>query len=327
MAGHPDAHAVIAKLHDAGEDKDGFYLVIDPGLRRPLASILERASRAHRLRLPRAPQNRDLMWRNLRRIASALEALHSEGLLHRDLDAWSVLTAGGEEPDFQLTGFEWSMRLMSTAAAQKRALHKPTEMASFRTDWHMFGRLAARLIEADWTKVERLGIPAFNVSDYLRASEVRLLRHLGGLDYLDRLDGEVVVDRIDQIISEIASDVAGKELKLHLVLDLRSTSDLGRAIITQLGIDSLSANSNTLAQYVEADLAGASLLLGVRRPQDRSMRLFLRGHELLYRIGRYKPRDQDETWEYAYCDSVEPRAPAPASLVGQVERRLQRWTS
>lgn len=319
MAGHPDAHAVIAKLHDAGEDKDGFYLVIDPGQRRPLAPILERAPRGHRLRLPRSPQNRDLMWRNLRRIASALEALHSEGLLHRDLDAWSVLTAGGEEPDFQLTGFEWSMRLMSTAAAQKSALRKPAETASFRTDWHMFGRLAAQLIEADWTKVERLDIPAFNVSDHLRASEVRLLRHLAGLEYLDRLDGEVVVDRIDQIITEIASDVAGKDLKLHLVLDLRSTSDLGRAIITQLGIDALSANPDTLAHYVEADLAGAPLLLGVRRPQDRSMRLFLRGHDLLYRVGRYKPRDEDETWDYAYCDSVEPRAPAPASLIGQVE--------
>ena len=319
MAGHPDAHAVIAKLHDAGEDKDGFYLVIDPGQRRPLATILERAPRGHRLRLPRSPQNRDLMWRNLRRIASALEALHSEGLLHRDLDAWSVLTAGGEEPDFQLTGFEWSMRLMSTAVAQRSALRKLAETASFRTDWYMFGRLAAQLIEADWTKVERLEIPAFNVSDHLRASEVRLLRHLAGLEYLDRLDGEVVVDHIDQIINEIASAVAGKDLKLHLVLDLRSTSDLGRAIITQLGIDALSANTDTLAHYVEADLAGAPLLLGVRRPQDRSMRLFLRGHDLLYRVSRYKPRDEDETWEYAFCDSVEPRAPAPAGLVGQVE--------
>ncbi|MFY8151812.1 MAG: hypothetical protein ACOVOI_06965, partial [Hyphomicrobiales bacterium] len=321
MAGHPDAHAVIAKLHDAGEDKDGFYLVIDPGQRRPLALILEGAPRGHRLRLPRSPQNRDLMWRNLRRIASALAALHSEGLLHRDLDAWSVLTAGGEEPDFQLTGFEWSMRLMSAATAQKSALRKrkPAETASFRTDWHMFGRLAAQLIGADWAKVERLDLPAFNVSDHLRASEVRLLRHLAGLEYLDRLDGEVVVDRIDQIIAEIASDVAGRDLKLHLVLDLRSTSDLGRAIITQLGIDALSANTDMLAQYVEADLAGAPLLLGVRREQDRSMRLFLRGHELLYRVGKYRPRGQDETWEYAFCDSVEPRAPAPASLIGQVE--------
>ena len=319
MAGHPDAHEVIAKLLDAGEDKDGFYLVIDPGQRRPLAQILERGPRTHRLRLPRSPQNRDLMWRNLRRIATALEALHSEGLLHRDIDSWAVLTAGDEEPDFQLTGFEWSMRLMSTAAAQKSALRKPAETASFRTDWHMFGRLAAQLIEADWAKVERLDIPAFNVADHLRASEVRLLRHLAGLEYLDRLDGEVIVDRIDQIIAEIASEVAGRDLKLHLVLDLRTTSELGRAIITRLGIDALSASTDTLAQFVEADLSGTPLLLGVRREQERSMRLILRGHDLLYKIGRYRPRDQNETWEYAFCDSVESRAPAPASLAGYFE--------
>lgn len=320
MAGHPDAHAVIAKLHDAGEDKDGFYLVIDPGQRRPLAPILEHGPRNHRLKLPRSPQNRDLMWRNLRRIALALEALHSEGLLHRDLDSWSVLTAGGDDPDFQLTGFEWSMRLMSTATAQKGASRKSVETASFRGDWRMFGRLAAQLIDADWARIERLEIPAFEVADHLFASEVRLLRNLAGLEYLDRLDGEVVVGRIDELITTIASDVAGKDLKLHLVLDLRPDSNLGRAIVSQLGIDSLSATPALLAEYVEADLAGSPLLLGVRRESETSLRLFLRGHDLLYRLNKYRPpRETQDTWEYAYCDSVETRPPAPISLIGQLE--------
>lgn len=320
MAGHPDAHSMIAKLHDAGEDKDGFYLVIDPGQRRPLAPILERAPRGHRLRLPRSSPNRDLMWRNLRRIALALEAIHSEGLLHRDLDAWSVLTAGGDEPDFQLTGFEWSMRLMSAASAKKGGAQKAAETASLRADWRMFARLAAQLIDADWARVEQLEIPAFEVADHLFAIEVRLLRHLAGLEYLDRLDGEVVADRIDEIISTIASDIAGKDLKLHLVLDLRSDSNIGRAVVTQLGIDTLSATPGMLAEYIKADLSGSPLLLGVRRQNDTAMRLFLRGHDLLYRLNQYKPpRETDGTWEYAYCDSVEPQAPAPISLVGQIE--------
>src|SRR5690349_6308166 len=115
------------------------------------------------------------MWCNLRRIALTLEAIHSEGLLQRDLDAWSVLTAGGDEPDFQLTGFEWSMRLMSAASARKSAAPKLVETASFRTDWRMFATLAAQLIDADWTRVERLQIPAFEVADHLFAGEVRLL--------------------------------------------------------------------------------------------------------------------------------------------------------
>ncbi len=320
MAGHPDAHAVIAKLHDAAEDKDGFYLVIDPGQRRPLAPILEHGARNHRLKLPRSSPNRDLMWRNLRRVALALEALHSEGLLHRDLDAWSVLTSGGEDPDFQLTGFEWSMRLMSAATGQKGASRKAPETASFRTDWRMFARLAAQLIDADWARVERLEIPAFEVADHLFASEVRLLRNLAGLEYLDRVDGEVVVSRIDDLITTIASDVAGKDLKLHLVLDLRADSNVGRAIVAQLGIDALSATPAILAEYVEADLVGSPLLLGVRREGDTNLRLFLRGHDLLYRLNKYRPpRETQDTWEYAYCDSVETRPPAPISLVGQVE--------
>ena len=320
MAGHPDAYSVIAKLYDAGEDKDGFYLVIDPGQRRPLAPILEHGPRNHRLKLPKSSPNRDLMWRNLRRIALALETLHAEGLLHRDLDAWSVLTAGGEEPDFQLTGFEWSMRLMSAATERKNVSRKAAETASFRTDWWMFARLAAQLIDADWTRVNRLEIPAFDVADHLFASEIRLLRNMAGLEYLDRLDGEVVVDRIDDIITTISADIAGKDLKLHLVLDLRPDSNVGRAIVAQLGIDALSATPAIMAEFVEADLAGAPLLLGVRREAETAMRLFLRGHDLLYRLNKYRPpRELQDTWDYAYCDSVEPRAPAPISLIGQVE--------
>ncbi len=39
MAGHPDAHAVIARLHDVGKDKDGFYTSDRPRSASPLALI------------------------------------------------------------------------------------------------------------------------------------------------------------------------------------------------------------------------------------------------------------------------------------------------
>jgi hypothetical protein len=70
----------------------------------------------HWLTQPRQLNNRARIWHNLRRIALALETLHAQGLLHRNLDTWAVLTGGSDEADFQLTGFEWSMRIVGAHA-------------------------------------------------------------------------------------------------------------------------------------------------------------------------------------------------------------------
>ena len=63
------------------------------------------------LSAPRLARNRRLLWANFLRIAQALELLHSQGIIHRNLDPWAVVGTFGDEPDFRLTGVEWSMRL------------------------------------------------------------------------------------------------------------------------------------------------------------------------------------------------------------------------
>lgn len=68
MAGHPVAHDVIVRLRDAGFDDDGFYLVLDPGQRRPLEVIFERGVASHWLKQPKILPNRLRMWRNIKRL-------------------------------------------------------------------------------------------------------------------------------------------------------------------------------------------------------------------------------------------------------------------
>jgi serine/threonine protein kinase len=113
LAGYPGAADCIAHLYDAGEDPKGFYVVVALGQRQPLQAILDRSNSNHWLKQARLTTNRARIWANLKLLCKGLETLHAQGLLHRNLGAWSVLTAGGVEPDFQLTGFEWTMRLSS----------------------------------------------------------------------------------------------------------------------------------------------------------------------------------------------------------------------
>lgn len=314
MAGHPVAHEVIARLADAGSDTAGFYLVIEPGSRRPIAPSLARSRAGHWMTAPRAAANRVRIWRNLKRIALALEALHGEGMLHRDLDAWSVLSAEGDEPDFQLTGFEWSMRLVTSAARGKGALRKAEGTVSFRGDWAAFGKLAAQLIDSDWNRVENLAIPAFDVADHLFAAEVRLLRNLAGIESIDRLDGDVVLKRIDQIIATVAADAAGKESKLNLVLDLRESGSIARTVAKHLGTDTASIFPE-LPAILEADLADGPLLIAVAH-DDMPAKLILRGHDFYYQLRPYRaPRAEASSWEYAECASIARQGPAQVNIV------------
>jgi AAA domain len=320
MAGHPVAHDVIAKLVDAGVDTEGFYLVIEPGSRRPIATSLDRPRGGEWLTAPRQAVNRLRIWRNLRRIIVALEALHGEGMLHRDLDAWSVLSGGGEEPDFQLTGFEWSMRLVASGSKGKGNPRKAAEASvSFRADWAAFSKLASRLVDADWARVNNPSIPAFGVADHLFAAEVRLLRNLAGIEPLDRLDGDVVLKQVDQIIASVAADAAGKDMKLQLVFDLRADSPIGRLIATHRGIDTMSIVAE-LPAIIEADLSNRPMLVGVLEDGDDTLKLLLRGHDYWYRLRAYRASNQaTPSWEYAECGTMAKQGPAPINVVGTIQ--------
>jgi len=125
ICGYPGANDIIAPVYATGDDNEGFHLALDVGQRRPLATILEFGNKNQWLK----QTNRDMQ-----RICLAIEIIHQQGLIHRNLDVWSVLTSGGEQLDFQLTGFEWSIRLTGVRAqsAKSGSTKESTEKACGR---------------------------------------------------------------------------------------------------------------------------------------------------------------------------------------------------
>ena len=260
--------------------------------------------------------NRVRIWRNLRRVAAALDLLHDQGLLHRNLDTWSVLTAGGEEPDFQLTGFEWSMRIIGPAGASRGRKRATVEVNSFNQDWLLYGLLAAELLDARPERLTTFSLSASDVAEHLTAAEVRLLRNAMGIDKLERLDGSVLVGLIDEVLADLLAEAAGREAKLQLVFGLGQRSRLSVSIRSashgEIEIDDLDAQ----AQFIEADLAASPLLQAVQLPDQTSPRLLLQGHILSYWVGEYRhPRSNaTASWEFAYCDSTARQLPAPINV-------------
>ena len=322
LAGYPGAHDLIAKLIRAGIDDKGFYFIIDLGQKSVLSTILSHGGPTHWLNQPRLDSNRLLIWQNLRRLCAALEILHSQGLLHRKLDAWSVLTAGDQQADFQLTGFEWAVRLNSTKGNIKRPNDGEidNENYSFRHDWLLLSLLAARLLGVSQDRLLDLRIAPFEVADHLAAEEVRLLRAIASGEILERGEASAV-SRIDGVVRLLGARVAGLETKFYLTVRLGSGTPLAGAIRqateNEIEVDDTSAQLS----FVKADLSDNPLLLLVKTTiAGEQSRLLLRGHQIIYALRPYRhPRPQAvPSWEFAYSEVIEPRAPAPVNLIGSV---------
>lgn len=304
LAGAPGAEEHIARILDAGEDERGFYVVIAAGQRRPVAVLLERGrGNADWLRQTAAPANRRLLWLNLRRIVLGLEILHAQGLIHCNLDSWAVLSSGEGEADFQLTGFEWSMRLMG-AQAKGRTVPSSTERSvSFLDDWRAFAELAARLLNIDAKRLSDFKIPHYEVADHITADETWLLRDLMFPSPHTQLDGEHIAGRIDLLITAFESAAAVDETQHQVVVSVGRESGLSRAIrdVTDLQIEVDDADAQLA--FMQADLAKPRVI-AVGKPDNFS--LVLRGTELVYRLKAYTPpRSDAPTWEFAVCLGAE----------------------
>lgn len=327
VGGYPGASENIATLQRADEDESGFYLVLEPGQRRPLATILEDSSHENWLTNARAPVNRALLWRNMLRISGGIQTLHDQGLLHRNINEWAILATGGREPDFQLTGFEWSVRIagatteVSGPRRSRRTSHRKSgKSISFMDDWRDFGALITKLLEAPTLQVVDTKTPASDVAAHLNVEEVRVLRMLLRAEPAQRLDGEVIERQINEVLRQLRAQIANRNTQLHLVVRLGANSQLTQSLREVSEYIESDATEEQLS-FVRDDLSETPRLLAVKSEWDSESRMILQGTKLTYRLRPFYPASANSTgtWEFAYSDTCEQREPARANIVGSLE--------
>jgi len=96
LAAIPRADELFVPMFAHGEDRTGFFIVIDPGQGSPLEIFRRAKNQPNAVTQPRLPRNRRLIWANGLRIAQALDLLHSQGIIHRNVDPWAIITSFAE---------------------------------------------------------------------------------------------------------------------------------------------------------------------------------------------------------------------------------------
>jgi hypothetical protein len=290
----------------AGFDDAGFHLVNTLDERRLLGAW------GSQPRPPLAPEERAPLWRNLLRIARALELLHAQGLAHRNLSYCSILTSGVDEPDFQLMGHEWSSRL-TPSQPENREFPDAIQLAehAFRRDWGDFAELAAAVVNFDATALGNIsgaeGAPS--------RAEAELLWRLRSAV---RTDASQVIKRIEAIADVLDLKGVTGTGRIYLFMPLGADNALTQAIRKASAADIPSDDIERQRSFIQTDLGPGAVALAMPNAREEDgYELMLRGHRLTYRrIREMLPGTSH--WSAAYCGHAQFAAVTRAPLHSQL---------
>lgn len=323
LKGLPKASLYLATLRSAFEDSKAFTLILDCGDRVPLAHHIKYSGTRTWCSAPRALQNRIRLWREVTRLAIAIGILHAQGLIHRNIDEWSVMTSGAPNADFILTGFEWSMRLSSKMTARS-GMKSPIH--SFYEDWRALGNLIAWILRIpSISKADQRYRADPNAdTDFLTAPERDFLRTLIAADPLVRLDSEVAVDLLEKILVNLEHQKLGVETDLILALPLDSQQALSRAIRDISDQTIALVDYDAQRQFIADAISESPRLVKIKARSGEEPTYRISSPKLTLELRPFSPyRGGDPTWSMASGIRLLSDRPALAEIDQDVS--LEGW--
>ncbi|SMS08823.1 helicase [Pseudomonas viridiflava] len=337
LNGFPGADDLIATLVESCKDAEGFYLVLDTQERLPLSFLMSSRVLTRKpfwIKNLKKPSQRAHFWKNIIRISSAIDMLHNQGLLHRQLSADSILATNNQHDgcrDFQLTGFEWSMRVttLTNSMPGKAAFTSVPFNYSFANDWKDLGVLISEILNLDLKFLDDISASIKDISAVsgLMLIEVIFLRKLVGAipfrssSSYESIDGAFTKKAILEIVDALDRGTSKTAIPFNLAIKVSSNPELklfSNSVTSRIqdiykqkyGVMLDKTNTIELKKFVEKDIADSATLLKTILPDKVDPVYLLKGNELIYQLDKFSPdKNSDEsTWDIAVCERayVEP---------------------
>lgn len=334
LKGCPGVGDYISPIYTSHTDEHGFYLTLDSGSRLPLSLYYQNTPTTLSLQRPwifnlRPISNRIKFWKNIGRIVSAISILHSQGLLHRHLNLDSILTDPTCDLDFQLTGFEWSIRVQriaETSITRNDSAENARNHFSFLTDWMDLGFLIAKILKIDKNDILDTNNPLDNIikQTELTISEVVFIRGLVGSIDIDKsfsnkvINSEIAITKIKNIITELSNlqEKSPDPLAIAFFFNTTSTKEQRNSGKTSVfnavqhifhenhSIALSETDITELLEFINQDLSTSSITKIVNKKDEAEY--LVTGSQLSYIIGKNKENrlDMEGTWNTAFCHSA-----------------------
>lgn len=341
LRGCPGVGDFISPIHESYNDKFGFYLVINSGTRLPLSYHYDLTSGSLQLKKAwifnlKKTTNRIKLWRNISRVVTAIGILHSQGLLHRHLNLDSILTDTTNDLDFQLTGFEWSIRVQRMS--ESKILNNPSEKKrssfSFLSDWMDLGYLICKILKINNEEISSIN---YKIDDIIQKtgltlSEVVFIKGMIGAVDIDKsisskvLNSDIALNKIKELTLELESllQKSPEPLVISFLFNTSSIKKQNTKGITSVfnavqhifyEKHSIYLNEDDLTDlldFISKDIEGSSL---TKISNDTGDEYLLIGSQLTYVISKNKINRQDleGNWGVAFCHSAYLTQPVKAN--------------
>lgn len=304
---HSGARGIVVDLVEFVEDDNDFGVLMEKA-GRPLSILRSRVNNAHWLRALAIPLHRARLWRNVRRLVLALGIVHDQGLVHGRMGEDVVFSEGGMDPDFRLSGFEWSLWLDGERrqAWTRNAGGRPDESAlSFADDWAALGGMICRFLGITFDAAGTPLAEAGREMPGLTTRELRWLRRTCRPRSHEPLEAHALARGCDEIVVELSSAAGQRQGRCTLLLP-RST-EFADAIYDASGGTVERDERAAQKDFVSHDLDRGVTLYAPRTWEEDVRNLYLVTSRLVYRLRAYL-QDGTGSWSIAFCDKIEVRS-------------------
>ncbi|ECE0997127.1 helicase [Salmonella enterica subsp. enterica] len=329
LKGYPGVGDYIVNPVESKKTNDGYYLVLNSDGRVPTSYLLNKKTlslpgKSHWLTRLKDPTIRIRFWKNISRVTSAIGLLHAQGLLHRHLDENAILTYNYESDDyndFQLTGFEWSIRMPTLTTAKIEHSGEQGKISTFATDWVDLGVLISKFLKIEINKIKDLHFPAeyFITNNQLAISEVAIIRSLLGIQPIQQnaikelLGEKEILQFIERITNEL-TDYYKRTKTIHGIAINTKFSQIDnnkekkelfhciqKVIHRKTQFTISRDDTEIIKNFVKDDLSETPVLF-VNNYENDYYDVILKGKELFYVLTPFQPDHgtNDKTWKIGY---------------------------
>lgn len=216
---YPKANNYLELLKNANYDENGFYIFYNNAESTRILSdylkhhVNEQSNDIRKISLRKhwlhssslkKLENRIIFWKNILRIAKAIQILHDQGIIHRNINLNSIVyneaLNKNESECFKLTGFEWSLYLNQLSNKEFNGLKEDLyPFATFKADWISLGFLICKLLSINIEEID---------SSYLLIKEKNLINILVHNKNIKKYENnEINLEKFENRLSLVLKDL------------------------------------------------------------------------------------------------------------------------